>query len=569
MPKPPFPFRRLVCTGVGVIPLLLAACGGGADGGAAADPGPARTLLRTAAEPPGASCVSGGTAVHAGADLNANGELDDSEVTRTVYACDGATGAPGTPGTPGTPGAPGAPGAPGSTGPVSLIAFTAEPAGANCAGGGTRIDAGPDTDRSGTLEPGEISSTAYLCTPPTARAWGTADAISDLAGSSDGPQVATDGAGNAIALWAQASGGWPSLWTSRFVPGRGWSAAEPIEPVNVLQQPDGHHLAVDTAGNALAVWIRAGDVWANRYTTGAGWGTPQQLESGAGPAASARVAIDADGFGMAIWVQESAGVDTVWSSRYVPGTGWGTPTPIGSGSAQELQPRIGADGSGNFMVAWRRFDGAAATLWNQRYTRATGWGTAAPLHPANTSDTYSLNLAVDPAGNGVATWHQHDGTFSQVWASRYAAGSGWSSPMRLDDGPGDAFGSQVAMDGAGNALAVWAKDGNLVARRQAAGAWGATEPVETITVGASVSARIAMNAAGVAQVTWSQEDGARENIWSNRYVPGAGWGTAVRIEAEPEVAYAPQVALDPAGNAVAAWIQHLRSRQVVHVNTFR
>lgn len=41
--------------------------------------------------------------------------------------------------------------------------LSAEPAGANCAWGGTRADAGLDADGSGTLDPAEISSTSYVC----------------------------------------------------------------------------------------------------------------------------------------------------------------------------------------------------------------------------------------------------------------------------------------------------------------------------------------------------------------------------------------------------------------------
>ncbi len=52
---------------------------------------------------------------------------------------------------------------------TSLISITAEPAGANCVAGGSRVDTGLDngdgggTASDGILEPGEIDSTAYIC----------------------------------------------------------------------------------------------------------------------------------------------------------------------------------------------------------------------------------------------------------------------------------------------------------------------------------------------------------------------------------------------------------------------
>lgn len=51
----------------------------------------------------------------------------------------------------------------GESGLNSLIETQGEPAGANCASGGIKVDSGLDSNRNGTLESGEIVSTDYLC----------------------------------------------------------------------------------------------------------------------------------------------------------------------------------------------------------------------------------------------------------------------------------------------------------------------------------------------------------------------------------------------------------------------
>jgi alpha-tubulin suppressor-like RCC1 family protein len=51
----------------------------------------------------------------------------------------------------------------GKNGASALVVTAAEPPGANCAAGGTVVRAGVDRDGDGTLEAGEVSSTAYLC----------------------------------------------------------------------------------------------------------------------------------------------------------------------------------------------------------------------------------------------------------------------------------------------------------------------------------------------------------------------------------------------------------------------
>jgi len=54
-------------------------------------------------------------------------------------------------------------GPPGANGLNSLVAMTNEPAGVNCAYGGTKVTSGLDLNASGTLDAGEVSATRYVC----------------------------------------------------------------------------------------------------------------------------------------------------------------------------------------------------------------------------------------------------------------------------------------------------------------------------------------------------------------------------------------------------------------------
>src|SRR5262249_7575717 len=51
----------------------------------------------------------------------------------------------------------------GATGGTALVKQTPEPAGANCANGGTRIDSGTDANGNAVLDVSEISATSYAC----------------------------------------------------------------------------------------------------------------------------------------------------------------------------------------------------------------------------------------------------------------------------------------------------------------------------------------------------------------------------------------------------------------------
>jgi Tol biopolymer transport system component len=57
----------------------------------------------------------------------------------------------------------GADGTPGADGLSSLVSVSAEPAGANCARGGVRVESGQDLDANGVLDPDEVTDTSFVC----------------------------------------------------------------------------------------------------------------------------------------------------------------------------------------------------------------------------------------------------------------------------------------------------------------------------------------------------------------------------------------------------------------------
>ena len=117
-------------------------------------------LVSVTTEPPGANCATGGKKINSGLNTNGNGILDSTEITSSSYICNGATGATGTSGTTGTTGASGVSGANGLN---TLLVSIAEPVGANCTYGGTKVTSGFDNNGNGILDSGEITSIAYIC----------------------------------------------------------------------------------------------------------------------------------------------------------------------------------------------------------------------------------------------------------------------------------------------------------------------------------------------------------------------------------------------------------------------
>lgn len=119
--------------------VLVAACGDTPQQGPAGADG-ATTLVSTSTEPAGANCAAGGVRIDVGVDDNGDGVLDASEIDHTTYVCSGEAIAHD-----------------------SLVSVTEEPAGANCADGGQRIDTGVDDNDNGVLDADEIDRTTYVC----------------------------------------------------------------------------------------------------------------------------------------------------------------------------------------------------------------------------------------------------------------------------------------------------------------------------------------------------------------------------------------------------------------------
>ncbi|MDC0714816.1 hypothetical protein POL68_40585 [Stigmatella sp. ncwal1] len=105
----------------------------------------ANALIRLDVEPAGANCTQGGTAVKSGLDSNENGILDADEVSNTTFVCNGRTGATG------------------QNGKNALVRLDPEPAGPNCAYGGTAVKSGLDANGDGSLSNLEVQTTQLVC----------------------------------------------------------------------------------------------------------------------------------------------------------------------------------------------------------------------------------------------------------------------------------------------------------------------------------------------------------------------------------------------------------------------
>lgn len=416
--------------------------------------------------------------------------------------------------------------------------------------------------------------------PSTAKAWGIAALIeTDNVGSAYVPQISMDGSGTALVVWQQHDGTRYNLWSNRYTAGTGWGSSALIESDNAGDATD-PKIAVNASGNALAVWVQHDgvrrNIVANRYTAGAGWGAAGLIETdNAGGATDPQIAIDANGNGLAVWTQDDGMHVNIVANRYMAGSGWGTAALIeidNAGDAADPQIAIGANG--NALAVWAQSDGTHANIWANRYTVGIGWGTAELIETGYAGDAYNPRIALDPSGNGQAVWSQFDGARMNIVTNHYAAAVGWGMGTTIG-GAGNAGTPEIAFDTNGNALAVWVEsDGthyNVWSSRCPAGSsWGTAALIETDNAGDAGSPKIAFDAVGNASAVWSQSDGTRINIRANRYTAGSGWATAALIETDNAGdANEPQIAVSANGQVQAVWYQSDGTRSNIWSNHFQ
>ncbi len=253
--------------------------------------------------------------------------------------------------------------------------------------------------------------------------WAGAELIqSTLAQSGYYPELARTADGDAVAFWQQLDySGTSTMWANRYTAGVGWGVAEQVSDSTGYAYS--HAVATDAAGNAIAVWgVQQNsryDLWFSRYDTVSGWGTPALLETqDTGNAYYPKIVMDDAGNAVVVWMQSNGSVYSLMARRYAVGSGWGAPQLIENDDTGSAYPaQLAMDGSGNVLVVWRQYNGGVSNIWSNRYRAGIGWGTAQLLETAAGTADYP-HVAMNASGDGVAVWQQLDGAYS-IWSRRF------------------------------------------------------------------------------------------------------------------------------------------------------
>ena len=430
-----------------------------------------------------------------------------------------------------------------------------------------------------------VSNVAVNCTTGTARSWqGAALIESNDVARAFNPQVAVDGQGNAIAVWAHGNGSVDRIWANRYTPGGGWGTPQTIDDnTGNATEP---HIALDSAGNAVAIWVRENivsrrGVVAASFAAGA-WDAPQDVEGNAGNARAPRVAIDASGVARAIWIQHDGNFERVRSGRLQGGSWDMSTSSIDGGTGNASDARIHVFANGAALAVWVQLNGATPRLWHNRFN-GIGWSTADLLDENNTSFNLDApSLAGDASGNAVVVWAQGTATTSStVYARRYSGGTWGNADVLSGAGTDSAARARIAMNAAGETVGVWQESHadslqTWVKRRVGAGAWSAPTRLDTALGGSDSQGepQVALDTAGNAMVVWShtQSGANHRDLYGSHYSTASGsWAAPVLLDSVTTGGVnSCALAMDASGNAIVVWDQDTTNARLdIWANVFR
>lgn len=328
-------------------------------------------------------------------------------------------------------------------------------------------------------------------------------------------------------------------------------------------------VAVEPAGAALVVWVQpraAGhwEVWSQRRAPGEGWLAPEQVSDGTADGAAPVVATDATGRAWSAWCQWNGTDASIWAAHRDPDGGWAAPTLVDGRSGYSCAPRLAVNAGGDAAVTWGRqgWDpDHRQDVWISRLTAGGTWGEPELLSD-DVASAFGPQVVLSASGEATVAWTQVVGMRQTLWTASAQAGEAFSPATQLSVAGRDVYGQiGIAGDPMGRVVLLWGQaqegsDGFVPwgARRDATGVWGAAEQIGD-GQGDSYFPTVAMNSAGEALAAWKQSEAGRYRITAARLDPVAGWGAPGGIEQGLGDGDYPVSALDEAGHGMVAWSQ--------------
>lgn len=313
-----------------------------------------------------------------------------------------------------------------------------------------------------------------------------------------------------------------------------------------------------------------------RFVTRDGdWEEEARIGSGSAP----DIAVDVEGNGWAVWLEEGTdNVDVVGRYYSVTDGAWKQKVAFShdpNNLTDASKPRIAMDrNSGDALAVWTLDGNVYARHWDaDSAPDQSGWSTVEKISGSNPAHERTFLEVVFSESNARAVWIEKDAGSLVLAHNQYWAPNGaWDGPLSGPELNADftfAEYADFAADNVGNALLLWINDqepslpeadNRVYATRYDAQArsWVSTTAIENAGVkGRADAPKVAFDNEGNAFAAWWRSaDDFFGRLYVSRFDADSGaWSGSTRImgaREESEGRY-PSIAVDQKGNAMVAF----------------
>ncbi len=271
--------------------------------------------------------------------------------------------------------------------------------------------------------------------------------------------TAMDERGGIQAVWCHGGGGTYRVYASGYDPETGTWDAQPTPLGPAVGEPVYPQLALARGGHGLAVWSEGrggeGRLVASHYDPGGRCWSDRPTLVAPSPASTVRMALDARGAAIVLWVAEGeGGLQALHASHLNPHTVEWTAAPVLTTGRSILWPLVGLDDHGRAHALWRQEVAGSMKLFTKA-CRAGRWEEQRFLLVEDLGQSEAHALTVNAAGQALAVWCQSQGIQASVCVRRFD-GATWTPRPLLLGVPGRSVRDPAAaLTASGHVAVIW------------------------------------------------------------------------------------------------------------------
>ena len=377
--------------------------------------------------------------------------------------------------------------------------------------------------------------------------------------------VATNATGASIAAYVDGDG---RISAELRPAGKTSSWAAPTQISTALETVTNPVAAINDSGDAMVIWSNTDNTTieaAYRPAATGTWSSSSVISSTADTAVDSQQVAMNDTIAVGVWRHDHGANEKIQTNTFNIATeAWEGSALLSDDGASA--PQVAVNASSTTAVSWTIQRTKTEVEANTRVS-GTAWSSASITQlSAAAQNGANSAVGIDSSGNPMVAWsYQYDGTNYKIQASTWD-GSDWITAANLSGILTAAGNVRLAVNGSGNAAAVWsgtASGGSLqlvyaaFLKTLSTNSWTAETVVSRSTIATEVP-RVGMDTLGNAIIIWNElvTNGSNEIIQSRFYLhKGLTWPASeiTAVSASAQKAGEPVLAVGSGGNAISVW----------------